>query len=545
MRIPFDVLRNAHAGTWKAQFVRYVHASGEQQVWSYDRVQMQPDSYGGADYAHAGSIGLPPIQGGTSHPQPRAALYALGEAASKSIGGSTSRVGADFSVPITPTASFYSTLHPDYSNVELDQQTIAPTVYQRFVSEVRPFFTQAANFYNSFNCDACPNLQTLYTPAIPTPREGFAVEGKQGPIGFASFDAVGDDRNDLASSLVYTSQDTRWFGSVQRVAVDLPGLTDDVTETGLGYSDLKHLSAYFNYGSDSGTNVLIPNQAQYYDFGGGWSNQTFGFFGSTRKVGQYYNPVDGFISHPGIAGYALYAAKIFDFSAASKLAAIGLAGFVDRYQGPTQGIAQSDNQLVLDILTKKALDVQLYTGSNYWRFGDVLTPISQNGGFSITYNSGLQTNNPGQFPYHGTSSWPTTISYNGGRYGIGHLDTWFRTTTIRFGNHGALTFALDDTAQWMPAPTPDNVQWFESVSYAYQINRDSSFAIGVRRVVGDPPIPNGGGNCIGTCSNISVAYHLRLRRSEIYLAYGNPNALITVPQAIFKIIFYAGAQKGT
>ena len=236
-------------------------------------------------------------------------VYALGEAASKSIGGSTSRVGADFSVPITPTASFYATLHPDYSNVELDQQTIAPTVYQRFVSEVRPFFTQAANFYNSFNCDACPNLQTLYTPAIPTPREGFAVEGKQGPIGFASFDAVGDDRNDLASALVYTSQDTRWFGSVQRVAVDLPGLTDDVTETGVGYSDLKHLSAYFNYGSDSGTNVLIPNQAQYYDFGGGWSNQTFGFFGATRKVGQYYNPVDGFISHPGIAGYALYAAQ--------------------------------------------------------------------------------------------------------------------------------------------------------------------------------------------------------------------------------------------
>jgi len=47
------------------------------------------------------------------------------------------------------------------------------------------------------------------------------------------------------------------------------------------------------------------------------------------------------------------------------------------------------------------------------------------------------------------------------------------------------------------------------------------------------------------CSNVSVAYHLRLRSSEIYLAYGNPNALTTVPQAIFKVIFYAGAQKGT
>ena len=113
------------------------------------------------------------------------------------------------------------------------------------------------------------------------------------------------------------------------------------------------------------------------------------------------------------------------------------------------------------------------------------------------------------------------------------------------GNRGALTLALDDTAQWLPNPRPDNIQWFESLSYAYQIGSNSSFAVGIRSVIGDPPIPNGGGDCIGRCSNVSVAYHLRLRSSEIYLAYGDPNTLTTVPQAIFKLIFYAGAQKGT
>ena len=546
MKIPLDVMRNAHGGTWRAQFVRYVHATGEQQVWSYDKVQMQPDSYGNSDYAHAGNIALPKLDGlHASRPKPRAALYALGEAASKSIGGSTSRVGADLSIPITPTASFYSTFHPDYSNVELDQQSIAPTVYQRYYSEVRPFFTQAANFYNNFNCDACPMVQSLYTPAIPTPREGYAVEGKQGPIGFATFDSIGDSRNDFALSSDYTSPDTRWGASLQRVAVDEPGLRDDTTETGITYSDLQHVSAYFNYGNDAGTNVADGSQAQYYDVGGGWTNQTFGFFGAARKVGEYYDPVDGFVSHPGIAGYALYAAKIWDFAPSSSLESVGVGGFLDRYQGPSQGISQSDNSLSFDVLTKSALDLQLFSGSNYWRFGDVLTPISQNAGFSFTYHSGLQTNNPGQFPYHGTSSAPTTITYNTGRYGEGRLDTWFRSTTIRVGNHGSLTLALDDTAQWMPSPLQSNVQWFESLSYSYQIDRNSSFAIGLRRVVGDPPDPNGGGNCVGTCSNVSIAYHLRLRRSEIYLAYGNPNALITVPQAIFKLIFYAGAEKGT
>jgi hypothetical protein len=116
---------------------------------------------------------------------------------------------------------------------------------------------------------------------------------------------------------------------------------------------------------------------------------------------------------------------------------------------------------------------------------------------------------------------------------------------MRVGERGYLTFAVDNTSQWMPVGQPNNVQWFDSVSYSYQIDRNSSFAIGVRKVDGDPPQPNGGGNCIGVCTNVSVAYHLRLKDYEFYAAYGDPNTLTTVPQAIFKVIFYAGAQKGT
>jgi hypothetical protein len=48
----------------------------------------------------------------------------------------------------------------------------------------------------------------------------------------------------------------------------------------------------------------------------------------------------------------------------------------------------------------------------------------------------------------------------------------------------------------------------------------------------------------GACSNISIAYHLRWKREELYAAYGDPNALVTVPQALLKLIFYAGAEKG-
>lgn len=543
MRIPLDVLRNARGGTWSAQFVRYIRATGEQQVWSHTTNVMFADSYGNGDYAHSGTITMPSLTT-AKRPKARIATYALAEAASKTIGGSTSRLGADLSIPITPTASFYSTLHPDYSNVELDQQTISPTVIQRAYAEVRPFFTQAASFYNYVACNVCPGILPLYTPAIPTPAQGYALEGKQGPLGFAAFDAIGDQRNDVASALDYTSPDDRWSSNVQRVAVNTTSVTDDVTTAGLKYSDLSHTAAYLIYGNDAGSNVAVPDQAQYYEGGTYWTSQTVGIFGALRKVGEYFNPVDGFVFHPGVAGYALYGADIWNFTGSSKLVAAGVSGFVDRYQGQTGGMAQSDNQIQFDLLTKSALDFQVYAGSDYFRFGDILTPVSQNAGASITYHSGLQTSSPASFPYHGSSSFPTTITYDTGQYGTGRLDTWLRSTTIRIGNRGALTFTLDDTAQWLPSASA-NIQWLEGISYAYQIDRSSSLAMGVRRIVGTPPVPNGGGDCVGSCSNVSVAYHLRLSHSEFYLAYGNPNSLVTVPQAIFKVIFYAGAEKGT
>ena len=538
MAIPFNVIHGAQTGTWRAQFIRYTRSSGAQDVWSYDAAQTNAD-----DSSRSGSLEV--TLGKAKVPKPRAAVYALGAAASPAIGGSTSRVGADISVPVTPTAAFFATFHPDYSNVELDQQSISPSVYARTYSEVRPFFTQAASYYNNFNCNVCNGFRTtLYTPAIPTFAQGYAFEGKKGDFGFAAFDAIGDGRNDGAAALNYTSPDQHWNGSLQHVAANIPGITDDSDEVGAQWSDLKYLSAYANYSTERGTLVTDQGQADAIDFGGGYGTPNFALYGSMRSIGSQFNPIDGFDSHPGIAGYAVYSARIWSFAPQDKLASVGVAGILDRYAGPTMGIAQSDNQLIFDLLTKSAWDFQFYSGSSYWRFGDVLTPISQAAGVELTYHSGTQTNNAGNFPNHGSSATPTLISYNTGRYGLGRLDTWLRSSTIKAGEKGTVTLSVDNTAQWFRTGT-DNVQWFDSLSYSYQVNNQSSFAVGIRNVVGMPPVPNGGGNCETRCANISLAYHLRLKNEELYAAYGNPNTLTTEPQAILKFIFYVGGQKGT
>lgn len=540
MAIPLNVIHGLHAGAWRAQFIRYVRSTGAEYVWSYDAQQTQPD-----DASRAGTLTIPTVLVQAARPSPRLAPYALAAAAAPSAGGSTSRIGADASLPISSTAAFFATWHPDYSNVELDQQSISPSVYQRIYNEVRPFFTQAGQYYGNFNCDVCNGYRTiLYTPGIPTPSQGYAFEGKQGNLGLAAFDAIGTGRTDAATALDYTSPDTRWQGSFEHVTADIPGVVDDSNMIGMSYGSLKYLSAYINYATEGGTNVTSPSRGTWIDGGGGWINQDFAFFGSMRKVGDQFDPVDGFNSHPGIAGWAVYSAKEWIFTPNDALQSVGIMGVIDRYRGPQYGIAQSDNQLELDVLTKSAWDFQVYSGSDFWRFGQILSPISQGSGFQVTYHSGLQ-NNMNNFPTHGASATPTTIQYVTGHYGIGRLDTWTRNSTIRVGDRGSLTLTVDNTAQWMPAGTPDNVQWFDSLAYSYQINRNSSFAVGLRAVSGNPPQPNGGGDCIGRCTNVSIAYHLRLKNEEFYLAYGDPNTLITVPQAIFKVIFYAGGQKGT
>jgi hypothetical protein len=537
MQIPLKIMRGGGAG-WKAQFVRIVRSTGERQIWTYGPAQTNGD-----DVTYAGALsGLAPAAG--LRPRPRVALYGLGAFGSSSSGLTTSRIGGDFSLPVTATSSIYGTIHPDFSNVEVDQQTISPTAYQRSFSEVRPFFTQGANFYENLDCDACPFVAQLYTPAIPTPRDGYAFEGKQGQLSFGAFDAVGAGRTDGAAAVTYRTPDSHWRLTAQTVAANLPGITDHVDVTGLSYNDSKHTSAYFNYGSDSGTNVRDGSRAQRYDAGTFLYTNTFGFAASIRKVGAYYEPVDGFVQHADIAGYALYENKIWLFDKKSWLNSIQFGSFLDRYHDNTGALNQTDTTIFLDVLTSSRIDVQGTVGASYLLLDSgVFTPISQNG-VSATWHSGT-ANNPGSNGYHGSSATPTTISWNTGRFGPGRVDAWFRSSTMRAGPRGTLSLEADDTRGYEDNGRT-NVQWLERVGYTYATGRNSSFAVGVRRIIGTPPIVDVRSLPSFTGAwNVSFAYHRRSPHDELYFAYGDASQLSTLPQFILKYIHYFGAEKGT
>ena len=449
---------------------------------------------------------------------------------------------------------FYATFHPDYSNVELDQQSISPTVYARYYySEVRPFFTQGANFYDQFDCDACPTIQELYTPAIPTPREGYAIEGQQGPLSFATFDALGDDgRSDIASALDYTSTDRRFRAVVAARLGQHQRLRRRRLHAGLAYyGSQTHFARTSTTAATRERTFSCRDQAQRYDFGGGWANQDFGFFGSVRKIGEYYNPADGFISHPGIAGYALYSAKIWDVRAVGKLEPSASPASSIAIKGRRKVIAQSDNSLVLDVLTKSALDLQLFSGSNYWRFNDPLTGSRHlDAGFSkrrlpahLSQRTADQQSRPVSLSRHLAGSDEHLLQHRAlrhrrqARHVVSHFDDpdrLARRADVRARRHGAV----------VSVHSP-NVQWFESVSYAYQIT--AQLVVRHRRSARRRNAAQSQRR--RRLFRHVLQHHARLpfadASREFYLAYGNPNTLVTVPQAIFKVIFYAGAEKGT
>jgi len=539
MRIPIGVMRGSgNKGAWKVQFVRIIRSTGEREIWSYGPLQT-----GGDDVTYAGQlIGLAPAT--YTRPKPRLAVYGLGAAGSDTSGLTTSRTGADLSLPITATTSFFATLHPDFSNVEVDQQTIAPTAFARSIAEVRPFFTQASNYLDPFNCVACPGITELYTPAIPTPRDGYALEGKQGPLSFAVFDAIGNGRGDGAAAFTLQSPDAHWRLSEQTVDVNMAGLSDHLSTTGLSYNDSKHISTYFNYGSDSGTNVLAGNQAQRYDGGLYYYTNTFGIAGSVRKVGEFYNPVDGFVQHPDVAGYAIYANKIFLFDKTSWLNSIQTGIFLTRYHNHLGELDQTDNGAWLDVLTRNLVDIQFNSGSDYLLLNSgVFTPTSQPGA-SITWHSG-SSNNPGSNESHGSSATPTSVTYNAGRFGPGRVESWFRSSTMRAGNRGTLSLEADDTRDYLDSGAT-NIQWLERLGYTYTPGATSSLAVGIRHITGTGPVVDINAPPTFTRAwNLSFALHKRLPHDEFYFAYGDASQLSTVPQVIFKLIHYFGAEKGT
>ncbi len=555
MRIPLRVIRNGGSSTWRAQFIRYTIATNGLAVWTY-----APDASNITDASFYGVLRNVGAQGPTkTRPQPRVQPYALGELTPKWNGGDTSRVGLDASLPITPTASFVTSLHPDYSNVEIDQQTIAPTAFARQYQEVRPFFTQAGSFFNqTFSCNNCP--ESLYTPSIPVFSQGYAVEGTQGPVSFGAYDAIGDARTDDAAAATYSLDNTSEIESIslQRVAADLPGIEDDTTTMDTGYlNQQSHFGAYFNFGMDRGTLVTDPQEANYFEGGPFYNTATTSVGIIYQRIGSQYDPLDGYVPINNVAGYEIGARRTWNFSPSSLLHDITTFDEYSRYGNDEDEIGETLSYEQVNFDLRDLLTLQLVGSSEGVRTSDAeFLPFNGNS-VLIGYRYGATNQSSAT-----STNTPSYIEYQSGLYYHGMLDAWTYLTTLQLAPRFHLTLQdSEDRYESVYTGEETTTQWLERASLDWQINRWMQFDVGVRRIIG-PNLPNAYQTlaletpalcendpyypgCSIEAGNVSLALHFLEAHNEFYLVYGDPNDLSTLPALYFKWIRYIGAEKGT
>ncbi len=523
-RIPLDVIRGDGRNMWLLQFDRVVQATSVTYEWAHNRAQGATD-----DVSYAAELLGMAVAAQSTRTKPRLQLYSLGEIAGKAAGGSTSRAGADFAVPITRTASFFGTLHPDYSNVELDQQTIAPTVFPRAFQEVRPFFTQGSGFYNLLSCHGCVDYPQLYTPAIPTPREGYAVEGVQGQFTFAGFDAIATDRTDTAQSLEWRSPDRRYAVVAQRQSADLPGIHDLAGYYQARVSNVHNFDAYVTEGGENGTNITAPGGGAYREYGTELFTPKSAIRIAYHDVGSQYGPVDSYVAFNDVKGLTVSGYREFDFGPKSLIQNVSLSQDLERFTSHTGVRDYTVDLSSLTLNGQHQLSLSISSGGNY---------VRQNG-----QPGGFANQNGATLSYKGNTSTPSIISYNVGRFGLGYLRSWSRLGTLQIGRRGSLSFEADNTLDAL-----DNggtlTQWLERANVAYQFGPDASFAVGARRIIGAAPTFFTSSEHVDA-ANLSFAYYKRFGSSELYAVYGDPNQLATQHAFIIKFIQYLGAQKGT
>lgn len=548
MRIPLGIIRSGGSRSWRAQFVRANVKSGGTDVWAYDAraASLTDPAFAGTITAIGAGAGTTATSRGIARLQP----YALSESTSKENGGSTSRVGADFALPVAPTMSFVGTLHPDYSNVEIDQQTIAPTAYARQYVEVRPFFTQAASYFNEHQaCLSCPT--TLYTPSIPTFGQGYAFEGTQGYANFAAYDAIGDERNDAAQALnyVYENPSIAYSANLQHVSVTTTGLSDAATTLDMGYSNQRsHLFAYANLGQDRGTNVTDPTLGNYVESGLGYADATTTGGISVQSIGAQFDPVDGYVAQTDITGYESIFEKTLNFSPRATLHDVVMTGFYSRYNNHFDQLAQTNAFAQVNVDFRDLVTLHVFGNASGVRtFDGEFLPFDGNGA-TIGYRMNTST--------------PTYVEYSGGEYYHGTLDSWTYLTTLPLGRQLHLVLETDENRYGTSWPREQSTeQWLERAGLDWQLSAGASFDLGVRRVIGQN-LPNSfepllydapaaclenpyNPGCLVNAGNVTVAFHFLASRNEFYVVYGNANNLSTEPALFLKWIRYIGAEKGT
>jgi hypothetical protein len=578
--VPLDVMRIAHAGkqTWRFQFVRGIAQTGEHYVWAFNGLMSDGPQGGWPIFRDtrfwAAGTGIDIAHGAASRPKPRVDLYAL-----ESLGRdrdlfeqpnqtflpqSVRYYGVDFSVPVTSTINFVGTLNPDFSNVEIDQETIAPQEFRRVLTEYRPFFSQGAVFVNAASgyrtqtyISSSGTQSIFYSPSIGSFDRGEKIEGTFGDqsfgiLNFRGFDeTTGNTFDDTAFGYEHALQDNSFLYWSDGVLAHHSLAGDDSTiEGGVEARNLHTgLIGFADYSIEDGTWVpqgradlfqaFADVHQPYYEVNVGYLD-----------VSPNYNPIDGYTANSDIRG--VQGDVYFAGGESGPIKSWNVYTAYDRFQDESGAVHQADfdpffsmvfdNELSIDGLGPVIGELRSYalpsgpscTGSIVVRSYFTGYPCYRDG---ITSPFDLMSVPLG---YGDATPNPLDVDYAWGSFGSNYTHLFTLNDTRVIGERFTLGLAYDGTWERPFVTGVLNSQWLRRVSLGYNVTNESTFTVAVRSINGY----GGFATIVGT--DVALAYHQVFRSGdELYVNYGTPAAAATLDRLIVKFIFHAGGDIGT
>lgn len=576
MVIPLSVLKIGGSQTWHIQFVRQVAARGEHYVWGFSGIMQDSPSGNWPQFTNDTRF-WPSATGiklaGRARGHGRADLYGLEsvgdernlfqQADGQFLPMKVRNYGIDVSYPLTPTISFVGTANPDFSNVEIDQQTIVPQEFQRQLVEYRPFFAQGAGFINassgsrtpSGGITTAPNL-IFYSPNIGPFDWGAKTEGtfgqqSFGALAFRGFDQVtGNTFADEAYGYEHALPNgTFYYWSDGVLAHHSISGDDDTMEFGAqGRNYHNGLVWFVDHAFEDGS--WVPQgHADFSQASLDIHKPNYEIFTSYMDTAPNYNPIDGYTPISDVRGPMAF----LNFVGSTP----GIKNWtwftgVDRFIDQTGVVHQADTQSFLNATFKNNFSID-GAGIAVGQLRQYGIPSGPNCSGPIVYQStftgypcyrdGLtQPYNFYQIPIgygDGTPS-PVDANYTWGPFGGDYVHLFTLSTARPVGRIVTLGLNYDGTYERSKITGALDSQWLRSVSLGVNLSDESTFTVALRDINGY------GGFATQIGNNLAVAFHERFRGgNEVYVNYGSPAAGATVDRLIVKYVFHAGADAGT
>ncbi len=574
MIIPLDALRvGGGKQRWRIDFARQLATTGEHLVWGYDG--LMNDAAVGNGWPSFNDVRFWPWLDGVAlagrsaaaH-RPRADVYGLlsggkdrqqfAQADGAFSAQSVRNTGLDVVAPLTDTIDFVGTLAPDFSNVEVDQQTIAPQEFRRQLAEYRPFFAQGAAFLSPnqypIGGQVAPQNLIFYSPGIGPFDRGAKVEGTHGNDAFGVLSVRGTGApgigtfDDIAYGFKHAlpNRTFQYWADGVLAHHELQG-SDETTEAGmlgrnlksgfvwLANTSVEHGSA--PNGASHSSNAFVDVHKPNYEVNLGYDD-----------IGPHYGPLDGFTASSDIRGPQ---ATLYLMGNGSRVKNWFFTLYGDRFRDGSGAVHQADTLVSLNATFKNGLSInglgpqtgvlrsyELPSGPNcsgpsLGRSAYTGAPCYRNG---RTDRFDLFAAN---FGYRDGTPAPLDWGYSVGPFGGTYLHQFTSSTSRPLGGRWSIALEYDGTWERSFADGSLDSQFLRKIALSASLDANTNVALALRTINGD-----GGFALPGT--NLSATFHRHFPRGdELYLDFGTPASTTTLDRIILKYVLHLGPLAGT